>query len=164
MAKWKPNEKHKKINLVLDLLIAFITLSFSILTFIAWSSAPDRIPTHFNIHGQIDGYGSKNTLFLLVGVAIILILVLNLISRHPEMGNYMAMINEGNKEVQYNMMSTFTKVLNLELALMLMVMQWDIVNSALNNGTGISTMTTLIPVGIMIISSIIYGRWSVKCK
>ncbi|MGL5577353.1 MAG: DUF1648 domain-containing protein [Sarcina sp.] len=164
MAKWRANEKHKKINSVLDILSAIIIIGFTVYTFIAWTCAPYTIPTHFNIQGQVDAYGSKNTLFLLVGIAIALYLFMYLISRHPDIGNYIVKIHDGNREAQYNMMSTFVKVLNLELSLMFALMQIDIVKSAINNGSGISPFTTLLPIAGMIISVIIYGRWSLKCK
>ncbi|MGL4654911.1 MAG: DUF1648 domain-containing protein [Sarcina sp.] len=164
MTKWRANEKHKKINLILELLTAITVIGYSIYTFIAWTSAPDTIPTHFNIQGQVDGYGSKNTLFLLVGISIALCLFIYLISRHPNIANYITPIHDGNREAQYNMMSTFTKTLNLELSLMFALMQWDIVHSAINHGGGISTLTTIVPLALIVITSIIYGRWSLKCK
>lgn len=164
MAKWKANEKHKKINIILELLTAITVIGYSIYTFIAWSSAPDIIPTHFNMAGQVDAYGSKNTLFLLVGISIALCLFIYLISRHPNIGNYITKIHDGNREAQYNMMSTFVRVLNLEISLMFALMQWNIVHSAINKGGGISSLTTVIPLGLITISSIIYGRWSLKCK
>ena len=37
---------------------AFI-VAMSALAIWAWPSAPARVPIHWNIHGQIDGYGSK---------------------------------------------------------------------------------------------------------
>ncbi|MBW3624580.1 MAG: DUF1648 domain-containing protein [Armatimonadetes bacterium] len=36
-----------------------LTLALLGYTLILYPSLPDRIPTHWNVHGQVDGYGSK---------------------------------------------------------------------------------------------------------
>lgn len=41
-----------------SLLWLFLALPF-IYTAITWNSLPDRVPTHWNAHNQIDGYSSK---------------------------------------------------------------------------------------------------------
>ena len=34
---------------------------------------PATIPIHWNIHGKVDGYGSKGTIFLMPGVMVFLL-------------------------------------------------------------------------------------------
>jgi uncharacterized membrane protein len=37
-------------------------------------SMPDQIPTHWNIHGQVDGYGTKSLgMFLMPGIAVVML-------------------------------------------------------------------------------------------
>ncbi len=43
-------------------LVTFILFGFAAAYF--WSVLPDRIPSHFNIRGTVDGYSSKTFLFL----------------------------------------------------------------------------------------------------
>ena len=38
---------------------------------IVYPQLPERIPTHWNAHGQVDGYGSKATVFMLPGAMAI---------------------------------------------------------------------------------------------
>jgi uncharacterized membrane protein len=56
----------------------------------AWGKLPDRLPTHWNLHGQVDGYGGKFAGLLLMpmvaGGMYLLILVLPLID--PGKKNY----------------------------------------------------------------------------
>lgn len=37
---------------------------------IAWSSLPERVPTHWGVSGEADAWGSRSSLFLLPGVAL----------------------------------------------------------------------------------------------
>jgi uncharacterized membrane protein len=55
-----------------------IALGLVVATFVAsaclYPLMPDQIPTHWNIHGQVDGYGSKNVgLFLMPGIAALML-------------------------------------------------------------------------------------------
>ncbi|MGL4762877.1 MAG: DUF1648 domain-containing protein [Sarcina sp.] len=164
MAKWKPSEKHRKINLILDSVTVLIIIFLSGFTFKIWSEAGDRIPTHFNIYGQVDAYGSKHTLFLLLGIAIGMYLFFTLISKYPGMGNYIVPLHEGNREKQYNMESTFVKVMNLELALLFANMQVQILLASKNIGSGFSGTTMFVPLIIIGVSLVIYCRLSLKNK
>ena len=38
---------------------------------ILYSHIPDRIPIHFNLAGEADGYGSKSVLWILIGIGFI---------------------------------------------------------------------------------------------
>ena len=66
MDKWKSEYPYKNINKCLDIVGLILVMALIIITFIYWSKAPDIVPTHFNFNGEIDAYGSKNTLFILL--------------------------------------------------------------------------------------------------
>ncbi|GAA4805722.1 SdpI family protein [Litoribaculum gwangyangense] len=59
----------KELPLIVIVLIPFIYLSY------IWNSLPDTVPVHWNFKGEIDGWGKKSTLILI----IFLIPVLNYI-------------------------------------------------------------------------------------
>jgi uncharacterized membrane protein len=50
------------------LIAALIIVATVIATAAVYSDLPDQIPTHWNIRGEIDGYGGKPSAFLLPGV------------------------------------------------------------------------------------------------
>ena len=56
--------KYKTINRLLDIIGIALLIMLIVTTFIYWGKAPDMVPTHFNFKGEIDAYGSKNTLFI----------------------------------------------------------------------------------------------------
>ncbi len=57
-------------------LIPFLMLIFVIyFTAVNFSKLPDTIPTHFNFQGQADGFGGKNGIFIIPGMAIFIYLL-----------------------------------------------------------------------------------------
>lgn len=85
-----------------------IQVATVIVLILAWVMAaqyyrelPDTIATHFNFSGQVDGYGSKKTIFVMPGVATIIAVALALLSKVPHHFNYLATITEANAESQY---------------------------------------------------------------
>jgi len=62
---------------------------------------PNTIPTHFDASGTPDGYGRKDTLWALPGVALIIYAILTFISRIPEKFNFPVSINPANARIQY---------------------------------------------------------------
>ncbi|PWH83426.1 hypothetical protein DIS18_02410 [Algibacter marinivivus] len=78
----------REIPLIIIVLIPFIYLAY------IWSSLPETVPTHWNYKGEIDDWGSKNSLilitFLLSAVTYILFTIIPLIDpkkRIQTMGN-----------------------------------------------------------------------------
>jgi len=70
---------------LLALLAAMVVLAA-----MSWGSAPDRIPTHWNLRGEVDGYGGKTTGLLLMpamGVGLY-VLMLFLPRIDPGRANY----------------------------------------------------------------------------
>src|SRR3982751_2753494 len=48
---------------------------------ILWKDLPDRVPVHWNLQGQIDGWSSKPSLFLMPGVSLVTIVLLHFLPR-----------------------------------------------------------------------------------
>lgn len=57
-------------------LIPFLMLIFVIyFTAVNFNNLPDTIPTHFNFQGEADGFGGKNGIFIIPGMAIFIYLL-----------------------------------------------------------------------------------------
>ncbi|PAF43171.1 DUF1648 domain-containing protein [Helicobacter sp. 11S02596-1] len=115
MVKWQAKYKFKKINNILDIL-TFIYIIVSIITIIfLWMNAPDRIPVHYGFDGKANAYGSKNAIFILLGLLVVAYMAIKLISNYPNKFNYLIPITDLNREKQYNIVATFMRILNLEV-------------------------------------------------
>jgi uncharacterized membrane protein len=60
---------------VLELLPLFLLFVVFYLAFTNYPSLPERIPVHFNFSGYPDGWGSKNQIFFIPGIATFLYLL-----------------------------------------------------------------------------------------
>lgn len=123
MTRWRCSGKYKSINKALDIIGFLLIVSLSVITFIEWRNAPDIIPIHYNFHGEIDAYGSKNMLFFLLPIVVMLYVGLYVLAGYPKLYNYVIKITDENKERQYNMSSTLIRVLNIEIISMVTYIQ-----------------------------------------
>lgn len=58
-----------KTKILKELAIILMTLAPLIYLLIIWKSLPEQVPMHYDLHGNIDDYGSKNAL-LAISIAI----------------------------------------------------------------------------------------------
>jgi len=95
---------------------------------------PATIPTHFNVAGQVDGWGSKQTLFMMPALGILLIyLPITILQRFPHTYNYMWPITEENARAQYQMARTFMIWLKAETTWMFTLISWYTIQMAMKN-------------------------------
>lgn len=163
MGKWKNTGKYAKINKYLDIIGVVLVVALIVITCIYWIKAPDIVPIHFNFKGEIDSYGSKNTLFILLPIAIIIYIGLAILSKYPEVCNYCIEINDKNKEKQYSMASTFIRIINVEMLAIFFYIQISMAIS-MNNGKSLSI--TFLPITLFILFGSVgfYIYKSVKLK
>ena len=163
MDKWKSEYPYKNINKCLDIVGLILVMALIIITFIYWSKAPDIVPTHFNFNGEIDAYGSKNTLFILLPIVIISYIVLAILSKYPQVYNYCIEITPINKDKQYSMASTFIKIINVEILAIFLYIQISTI-IAMNNSKSLSIV--FLPISLLILfgSIGVYIYKSVKFK
>ena len=163
MGKWKNTGKYAKINKYLDIIGVVLVVALIVITCIYWINAPDIVPIHFNFKGEIDSYGSKNTLFILLPIAIIIYIGLAILSKYPEVCNYCIEINDKNKEKQYSMASTFIRIINVEMLAIFFYIQISMAIS-MNNGKSLSI--TFLPITLFILFGSVgfYIYKSVKLK
>lgn len=90
-------------------LLVVLTFAASIL---AYPRLPDRVPTHWNIHGQVDAYGSRWIVtFLIPGMLIALWGLLRVLPRiDPRRENYASM--QGTYDLVVNVTLTLLAVVH----------------------------------------------------
>ena len=83
---------------------------------ITWKNIPDMIPGHYNIVGEIDKYSSKNSIWILLVVQILLFTMMSVLERFPNIWNTGVKITEENRERVY------TNLRNMQTYLKMMIM------------------------------------------
>ena len=83
-----------------------------------YNQLPETIPSHFNIQGEVDGYGNKSTIFILLLLHLGITALLNWVGNHPEQHNYPITITEENRALQYKLSSVLVQRLNVIIGLL----------------------------------------------
>ena len=157
MGKGDNKARYERINKFLDIIGLALVVALVIMTFIYWGNAPDIIPTHYNFKGEVDAYGSKNTVFILLPIVLITYIGIAVLSKFPQVYNYPVEINLRNKEKQYLMASTFIRVLNVEIVTLFFFIQ-------MNSGKVLSIAFLFIFLLIIFGSIGFYIYIAIKCK
>lgn len=97
----------------------------------AYQNLSDTIPIHFNAQGDADNWGSKNTVFIMPGIAIILFVGLYILSKFPHFYNYTVEVTEENAPRIYTEANLFMTIINLEIVLIFTLASIDIMGNFL---------------------------------
>lgn len=97
MKRSKPNLYIRILNLVSLVIIAgsFITV------FIMWNSIPSQVPIHFNVAGQVDKYGDKNGIWILLGMGLFLYILISIFQLIVKHSYAKFKTKEENREIVY---------------------------------------------------------------
>lgn len=110
----------------------FVTLAFAwILALYTFKKSPEVVATHFDLHGNVDGYGSRFIFFIMPILSSLLAPLLFVINRYPHKFNYLETITPQNVEKLYRNGTRLIRILNLVLVLLLTSIQIFIIKSAI---------------------------------
>lgn len=81
---------------VWDLIGGTFLIGSIILLLLVWNQLPQKVPIHYNLHGEVDYWGSKGMLIIIPLVAIFIALIMYAFEKFPEYHNYPKRFNESN--------------------------------------------------------------------
>jgi uncharacterized membrane protein len=74
---------------------------FWVLIWVNYAELPHTIPSHFNWKGEVDGYGSRETMLLLPIIATLVFVGLTILNRYPHLFNYPSPITADKAVASY---------------------------------------------------------------
>lgn len=83
-------------NLCLGLCVVLILAQVCFLV-LFWRSLPDPMPAHYNLAGQIGRWGSRLEMLVLPGISILMLILMEVVGRHPKWWNIPAEVTEKNR-------------------------------------------------------------------
>jgi len=119
---------------------------------------PEIIPTHYNISGGVDTYGSKWPIFITFLIPIIfLYALLTYVNKYPYNFNYAMKVTEENALRLYRNACTMMRSLKAAVIWMLLVTEWFFVMLLPNNQglTGLSWISWIIMILFIIVIAVI---------
>lgn len=114
---------------------------------VAWANVPDRIPVHWNIRGEVDGYGGRFTGLLLLPLVTLgmYALLLFLPRLDPGYANYRAFAGAYN-------------LIRISLVVFLAMLYCVTVLAALGNRIDVGTIVTLGVGGLLVVLGNVMGK------
>ena len=110
-----PATRWQRIAGILAPVILLGTLAYIL---IVWHTLPERIPTHYNAAGQIDGYGGRGTLLLMPIIGLVTDLTVAICGRFPKSWNTGARVTILNRTRVYRLVRDLLAELRVAMALL----------------------------------------------
>ena len=102
---------------ILGILSPVVLLGAIVFILIRFPSLPEQIPTHYNMAGEIDGYGGRGTLLLMPVIGLVSDAVVALAGRFPKSWNTGTKITLFNRVRVYRLLRDLMAELRLAMAL-----------------------------------------------
>lgn len=122
------------------------TFYFGILAYLysIWKDLSDQVPTHYNVLGVIDRWGSKWELLIIPGTGLFMIIFMHFVWKYPHLHNYPKRLNDSNRKAFYLQSRQFINQLKNIILICLSLMLNEMINSALGNTDRLSPWFMLI--------------------
>ena len=122
-----PRTRIQKVANIVGYGVFIIGIIYSI---IYLPSLPAEVPIHFNIGGEVDGWGSKYTLLLLPFIGIVSFLALEAVEKRPHIHNYPSSLDENNVYQHYALSIRTANLVKNGTLVIFGLLQFEIVQSA----------------------------------
>lgn len=115
------------------------------LALMSYFKLPDTIPTHYNLAGEADSFGSKNTIFTLPILGAVVFVGMTVFNRYPHIFNYPTEITAENAPNQYTNATRMIRYLKLAVVLLFafLVFKTSSVATGRTEGLGIEIYVVL---------------------
>lgn len=153
--------KYTKPQIIFEAIGVIFLIALFVFLGIKYGSLPDRIPTHFNAAGEIDGWGSKLSIFTIPILGVLIYILTTGISFFPSSWNFSTSKMTPKNEVPlYQCMKTFLIVTKVEIVTMFCYITLSIVR-----GVAISAMFEYVIFVVLIVTGLVFlliGRNIIK--
>ena len=140
-----------------------VTLNW-LTTILAISYLPERVPTHFNIKGLADGWGSPYFILPVPMIASLLVAAMTWLNHYPHAFNYAVKITPENAFRQYTNATRLIRILNLTIAIIFLgiSLMMTLSAAALIDGPGIWILPVILLLVYAPLAVFIYRSFKMK--
>lgn len=110
---------------------------------------PARIPTHFDLAGKPNGWGTPAMLWLLPAIATVILGLMTLVARRPSVFNYPVRVTPATRPRLQAIALSMIAWLRCELAGLFLWIQYAIIESARAGRNGLSPL--FVPITILVV-------------
>lgn len=166
MKRYRPRLDIPRTSLdtMLEIAALLFLLANIVLTIWNYLALPNTVPTHFGITGQPDSYGSKNSIFFLPVISIIIYPLFVFLTRRPHIYNYPVTITEENAPRQYYLARLLLKWVLVEMNCMWLILQWLTIQAAYNSRAGSILLAVPLICILLLVTIGIYIRKALQAR
>lgn len=143
--KIKPTTTDYLMDVIGTLLLGFTWIHIAI----HYHQLPDKIPTHYDLLGNADDYGSKNSIFMLPIISTFIYVGMSVLSYFPHSFNYLVEITAENALKQYTAAVQLLRLLKLSIVITFLLIDYETIQLALNHTSNIGKW--MLPVTLLLI-------------
>ena len=157
-------EKRPKINLelagadkALEIVGALSVFAIWGLTIINYNSLPDIIPKHYNIAGEADSFGGKESILILPVISTVIFAGLTILNKFPHIFNYQTVITKENALRQYTNAARLIRYLKFIVVVIFGFIEFKTIQIANGQANGLGTWFLLFTAGVVFIPLIYFS-------
>ena len=124
-----------------------------------WQQLPEQIPTHYNFAGEVDGYGGKGSLILLMFLSWVVFFILTISIRFPEKWNMPVEVTDENKSRLYAITRAMMEAIKFFVTLLFVVVFVSMAAAATVSHWVIIVLTAAVLLTVIVGMAMMY-----KCK
>jgi uncharacterized membrane protein len=117
---------------------------------------PERIPVHFNLAGEPDGYGTKLSLWILPLTGAVTYIGMTILELFPYLFNYPVEITPENALTQYRFGTRLIRILKTVIVLLFSFISYQTIKTALGTSSGLGKAFLPIFLSVTFGSIIVY--------
>lgn len=142
---------------VLEAVVVVLLVILWGMTLYFWHLLPDEIPTHFDLYGHPNGYGSKAVLFLQAGMATFVTVLTGISAYYPKMINMPVTVKTPR---QYGLLCRMARVMNVLLILLFYAILLNMALAPLGIRPALLAWTDMAIVGLLL-GTILWYSWRI---
>ena len=158
MAQPKIKLEMQPMDWLLDLTgVGVIAVTF-IYAFYKYPELTSTIPTHFNASGEVDGYGGKDSVWVLPSIGLVMFIGMWVLTKFPHIYNYPVKVTEDNAEKMYRNGVSLIRSLNLIVVVLFGYISYQSIETASGEAAGLGAwflpvflVFTLLPIPYFLI-------------
>lgn len=137
-------------------------LAVWVLTVISYTNLPDTIPIHYNIAGDADGFGGKDTILTLPLIATVFFVGMTILNKFPHVFNYPTNITADNALRQYTNATRLIRYLKLIFVVIFGLIAVQTIRNANGQTSGLGVWFLPLILGVIFIPLTYYVIKSFK--
>lgn len=129
--------KLNKTDKILEIIGWVFLLGIWIFTIANYSELPEKIATHFDLLGEADSFGRKETIFFLPIISTLLFFGLTILTKYPHVyNNYPIKITTENAKLQYENANRMMRLLKLSVIIIFGIIDYQTIRNENINELG----------------------------